>query len=289
MEYVQKTFGQGNTLVYSWFAAMHTRVDIALWISKNHSKQEYSNDSPSDVSQSDFLPSILTNIQKEVKRVEAFANRFEPDSELSLINKMAYIQQVSVSEELFALLSECLAYSPLTLGYFDITINSFNGFKQGIHNITTDPVNRTIRFLHPDVQLDLSGFIKGYVLCGIREMLTQEGISNALVNMGNSSILAMGNHPHGEGWKISLPETPSTDEANETNDFILLNECLTTSGNHPGNQWPVLNPSTREAPQRSAPVSVRTTDPALGEVLSTALYLADENDKALILKHALPD
>ncbi len=302
MEYVQKSFGQGNTLVYAWFAAMHTRVDIALWTNDNHNKQERSNDSPSDLSHSVFLPTIVANIQQEVKRVETFANRFDPDSELSRINRMAFEQPVTVSEELFALLTECMTYTPLTLGYFDITINSFNGFKQGIHNITTDPLNRTIRFLHPDVQLDLSGYIKGYVLRAIRNMLEQEGISNALVNMGNSSILALGNHPHGEGWKISLPVPASTDkttllntpasfgetkaskepgtsgEAYETNDFLLLNECLSTSGNRPDRPWPVLNPSTHEATQRSAPVSARTTDPALGEVLSTALYLAEEED-----------
>jgi len=289
MEYVQKSFGEGHTLVYAWFSAMHTRVDIALWTNENHSKQEHSNDSHSDVSQSDYLPSIVANIQQEVKRVEAFANRFDPDSELSLINRMAFEHPVTVSEELFALLTECMAYTPLTLGYFDITINSSNGFKDGIRNIITDEAQHTIRFLHPDVQLDLSGYIKGYVLRAIRNMLKQEGIINALINMGNSSILAMGNHPHGEGWKISILRPASTGETNETNDFLLYNECLTTSGNRPGNQWPVLNPLTREATQRSAPVSVRTTDPALGEVLSTALYLADEKNTVLILKHTLSD
>lgn len=289
MEYVQKSFDEGHTLVYAWFSAMHTRVDIALWTNENHSKQERSNDSHSDVSQSDYLPSIVANIQQEVKRVEAFANRFDPDSELSLINRMAFEHPVTVSEELFALLTECMAYTPLTLGYFDITINSSNGFKDGIRNIITDEAQHTIRFLHPDVQLDLSGYIKGYVLRAIRNMLKQEGISNALINMGNSSILALGNHPHGEGWKISLPRPASTGETNETNDFLLHNECLTTSGNRPGNQWPVLNPLTREATQRSAPVSVRTTDPALGEVLSTALFLADEKNTVLILKHTLSD
>lgn len=46
--------------------------------------------------------------------------------------------------------------------------------------------------------------------------------------MGNSSILALGNHPVGSGWKI--------------NDILLHNECLTTSGNDSPSRRHIVSP-----------------------------------------------
>ncbi len=58
---------------------------------------------------------------------------------------------------------------------------------------------------------------KGYALETIKSILNECVIENALINMGNSSVLALGNHPVGTGWKV--------------NNILLHNECLTTSGN----------------------------------------------------------
>jgi thiamine biosynthesis lipoprotein len=92
------------------------------------------------------------------------------------------------------------------------------------------------------------------------------------------SILAIGNHPHGKGWKISSPET------HLTNDVLLFNECLTTSGNRNHPKWPIVNPKTGECQTKRESVSVVTDDPAVGEVLSTTLYVMESNLKGMLLK-----
>lgn len=260
MDYVQKQFDGNKTLLYAWFSAMYTRVDVLIW------SDNESND----------LPGIVSKMEDELQRVESFANRFDANSELSRINSTAYEQPFAISDELADVLADCLMYTAKTLGYFDITVNSANGFTKGVTHIALDRTNKSIRFLHPDLRLDLSGYIKGYALRAIRTLLQDEKLHNALINIGNSSVLAIGNHPYGMGWKVSLPEA--------TKECILYNECLTTSGNKEHTQWPILQPQTRVAIASQAPVSVLTNDPATGEVLSTALYIANEEERQVILK-----
>lgn len=261
MQYSQKLFDDNKKLLYAWFSAMFTRVDIL--ISADDSR--------------DDLVYIAEQIKSELERVEAFANRFDENSELSIINRSAFISEMIVSPELFNIIDECLLYTKKTLGCFDITVNSTNGLKNGIANIHLDKEKQTIKFLNPDVRLDLSGFIKGYALRAVHNLLLNENIHNALINVGNSSILALGNHPCGKGWKISSPDIKTINEC------VLHDECLTTSGNKEQTKWPILQPHTGLSIAKKKQVSVITDDPATGEVLSTTLYVATDEEKVLIL------
>lgn len=258
MQFSEKIFDGNKKLLYAWFSAMFTRIDVILCAAAGDEN----------------LIEIATRIQDEILRVEAFANRFDEASELSRVNRNAFENEIVVTEELYRIIDECLGYNQQTLGYFDITANSLNNFRAGAESVILREENHSVRFLHPDVQLDLSGYIKGWSLRAVSEILHEEKIRNALVNAGNSSVLTLGNHPYGKGWKIANPATGA--------ECVLTDECLTTSGNHENTKCPVINPLTCEAEVRK-PVSVVTVDPALGEVLSTALYLADDAERGQIL------
>jgi len=261
MQYSQKLFDDNKKLIYAWFSSMFTRVDVLIY---------------ADASRTDLI-SIAERIETEIERIESFANRFDENSEISRLNRNAFIEEFVMSEELFDILTECQLYSGQVGGLFDITVNSHNDFRGGIEAISLNRENHSIRFLHPDLQLDLSGFIKGYSLRVVRELLKKEHIDNALINAGNSSILALGNHPNGKGWKIRHPDM------NTKNDCVLFNECLTTSGNSEQTKWPVVNPHSGKTIVKKQSVSVITPDPAIGEILSTALYIAGNNEKEMIL------
>lgn len=239
---------------------MFTRVDIVIYDSATRKD----------------LMGIVEKIEAEIARHESIGNRFDDKSELSIINRNAYQNEMPVSDELFRIIRECMEYNKKSLGYFDITVNSLNGFRNGAEAIELNKQKQTIRFLHPDIRLDLSGFIKGHALRSVLGILKAGNISNALVNLGNSSVFALGNHPYGNGWKINISGTNA--------ECVLCNECLTTSGNESGKQWPVKHPLTGEAPENKQPVSVITTDPAIGEAVSTAAYLAGATDLNIILK-----
>jgi thiamine biosynthesis lipoprotein len=98
--------------------------------------------------------------------------------------------------------------------------------------------------------------------------------------MGNSSILALGNHPHSEkGWRVGID--PAFKKTNT--EVTLINECLTTSGNSLKNQRHIINPETGNFVEEKNVVSVVTSDPALGEILSTAFFVADDSCRQSML------
>ena len=111
---------------------------------------------------------------------------------------------------------------------------------------------------------------KGYALDSLRPLLHEAGIRHALVNLGNSSILALGNHPSGEGWKLG-------------HDLVLSDQCLTTSGNEHEGHTHIINPQTGQPVTGKRQIRVITPQGVWGEVCSTALFACpDEHRPALI-------
>ena len=264
IQFLRKPAANGKNLLYAWFEVMHTRVDLLLYAGTSF----------------DNLELIANGIQSEINRIETIANRFDSGSELYYINKNAFDNPCTVSGELLEMIRECLIFHEKTYGCFDITVNSLNRFRSGINHIGLDSENKTITFHHPDIQIDLNGYVKGYALRLVFQILIKNNISDALISMGNSSILAAGNHPQGEGWSIGLDPEYKKDNTVIT----LFNECLTTSGNSSKNRRHIINPDTGEFVVKKNTVSVVTADPALGEILSTALFVADTTHRQLMLE-----
>ena len=85
-------------------------------------------------------------------------------------------------------------------------------------------------------------------------LLHDEGIRDAVVNMGNSSVMALGQTP-----------------------LNLDDGCLTTSGNPGGRPLQIVNPLTGAVVETTGRVEVATGGGAEGEVLSTVLFIAGED------------
>ena len=250
-----KQLPDGRNVLYAWFSAMHTRVDIVLL----------------GYNEVAVLQGVAESIEAEVARIEKFANRFDAASELSTVNQFAYEQALPISAELSEILLECEKLRQNTLGYFDIAVGA--GLALDAPRYTLE--KQEIKLAQPNVKLDLSGYIKGYALRCVKRILDAAGIADALINIGNSSIMALGNHPFGKGWAVQAAQTAQT--------YTLCDECLTTSGNHTETPWPIINPKSGKVAEQGKAVSVITTDGAVGEAMAKALFLANEEEKSLIL------
>ena len=192
MQHISRVLSDGSTVVYAWFQAMHTRVDLLL---------------KSDHLMDKDLLDVAEGIHAVITALEKAGNRFDPESELWRLNHFPAGEEIEISEVLFDMLSQCLHYNSLTGGLFDISVSSLSfqpGFLRQIHLKDGRKFSRDSE----DVILDLSGFIKGYALDRIRIYLDNRGVTDALVNLGNSSIMAIGDVPG-----------------------PVRNGCLTTSGN----------------------------------------------------------
>ena len=242
---------QPQNRYYAWFEALHTRVDILLF---------------STLSEADF-EAVERDVHACLDRVENMGNRFNPESELSLAVAAATTRPVSISPELYFLLSRCLQANRDTGGLFDITVTSpcfYPGLIDAVH--LHDGTLSIHRASSPSqtsetapegwggsssIILDLSGILKGYALERLRALLPTLGITDALVNLGNSSILSLGQNPSD----------------------IPPGHCLTTSGNATSDRRHIRNPLNSKYVSGQRQVSVITTDAIDGEIQSIVAFL----------------
>ena len=254
---------------YAWFSALHTRIDLLFLGS---------------LSESDFQAGEEA-VRAELLAVEKMGNRFDPDSELSRAVAAANAlssslssapcdaslaknpQPSALSPSLYSLLARCLCANRETDGLFDITVNTPD-YHPGLINAVQlspfpDSPGGTLSFHHASLPsitggvpkgrggssliLDLSGILKGYALERLRVLLPTLGIKDALINLGNSSILSLGHNPS---------DIPS-------------GHCLTTSGNATPDRRHIRNPLTGEFITGQRQVSVTTADAIEGEILAT--------------------
>ena len=169
----------------------------------------------------------------EAHRLDRLLSNYLAESEWSAMNREAASRPVRVTPELFALLSDCLEYSRMSDGAFDITVGPLikvwgfykgeGGLPQpkevkdalnrvGYRHVQLDPGPRTVRFARPGMDLDPGGIGKGYAVDRMVEVLKQAGVRIALVSASGSSIYGLGAPPdEPQGWPITIrtPRDPS--------------------------------------------------------------------------------
>lgn len=237
-------------MLYAWFGAMHTRVDVVL----------------TGTAGSETLLKAVAAMRIRIAEIENAANCFDPRSELSAVNRMAAERIMPVSPGLASILHECLRYNAITGGLFDITAGSPGYNNRMVHDIIL-PGDGTITFRRRGLRINLSGFLKGCALEQVRRIITDTGIDGALVNMGNSSVMAVGSPGDGDGWDVSF----GNGGRKET--VTLRDQCLTTSGNDSPTRRHIVDPTTGKLIEGCRSVSVVNRNAAEGEVLSTCLFI----------------
>ena len=222
-----------------------------------------------------LLFEVWKKLIAETERLHHKLNRFDPASEISHINREAVLRPVELNEELWHIMINLKKYHHNTLGFFDATLGNFD-------KVILDKTHKTVEFAEKNISLDLGGYAKGYALEQIREILFQSGVTQALVNFGNSSVLAVGSHPHGEYWGIGVEDPFKPGRQLKT--YELCNRSLSTSGNTLQHTGHIFNPRLRKYTTENKLVSAVSSKAVDAEVLSTALMVADEMSNLSIKK-----
>lgn len=204
--------------------------------------------------------------------LDSIFNRFSPGSEVSAFNNCEKGVPFRVSEEFRDLLDKALSFWYDTEGLFDITKGKMLGLQ-----VDGDIILKT----EDDVRLDFGGIAKGYVLGRIKNELSPSGVESAFVNFGNSSILALGHHPYGDCWKVSLP---SPFDGKPLREYNLRDTSLSTSGNTPGYSGHIIHPMSGKPFTGRRMAAVVGKNPLEAEILSTVMMIADEGQRKRILK-----
>lgn len=174
---------------------------------------------------------------------------FRADSEISRINREAAHRAVEVEARLFGLLELAARLTRETAGAFDITAGPLARLWRscraqgrlpttaeiesaraavGMSRVCLDHERRTVSFSSENVGLDLGAIGKGYALDRICESLRNNGVTDALVHAGHSSIAAMGRPGTEKGWTVSISD--GTDGSRPRLRAHLRDRCMGTSG-----------------------------------------------------------
>jgi thiamine biosynthesis lipoprotein len=194
---------------------------------------------------------LFGSVFEEIDRVDRTLSNYNPDSELSRINRLAGRGPLTIDPEVFSLLQICLDYSKQSGGTFDITVGPLMrawGFfrgqgrypapwelerarkKIGWENVQLDAASRTVHFKVSGMELDLGGIGKGYAVDRVVRILRAAGVKAAFVDAGSSTLYAMGGPPGKKGWLVRVPKPGERSQVIST--VILRDESLSTSGSY---------------------------------------------------------
>ncbi len=233
------------------------------------------------------------------------------DSRLSVTNSESEIYQlnhadgqpVSLSDTTADLLTRALALGGTTNGALQLTSYPLSlawGFTTGNYQIPDQAAIDSLLPLVDDsavtlegntatlpagAQLDMGAVAKGYAGDQAAEILQEAGITSALLNLGSSTIRAIGSKPDGSAWRIAIQDP--NDSSAYAGVVSAADLSVDTSGGYEryfeGDDgeiyWHILNPHTGY-PAKSGLISVTVlSDSALaGDGLSTALFVMGLDD-----------
>lgn len=249
-------------------------------------------------------PRIIDGAFSEIQRINSLLNNYDPESEISAINKAAGGKPVHVSIETYRALSDAKAYARISRGAFDFTIAplvklwGFNRENPG--PINPEPGNDAIqgarqlvdyRALHlqktsraafaglprSGMHIDTGAFGKGVAAEYAIGYLKEQGLKSALVAAGGT-ITAIGLKPDGKTWQIGIRH-PRVDGSFLTI-ISLRNQSVSTSGDYEKFYYKggkrrthIIDPRTGMPVSTIQSVTVIAPRASTSDALSTALFV----------------
>lgn len=260
--------------------AMDTLVNVTLYAGKQEAADK----------EQTIMSGAVSSIEKALSVTRE-------DSDISRINRKAGQPGATVDSGTVEVLTRALELCELTGGALDITaypaVKAW-GFTQEEHRVPSEEelaelaakIDYSAVKLEGDavtlpegMEIDLGAVAKGYAGDWLAGDARGNGISSALLDLGQSTIVAVGSKPGDKPWRIGV-----VDPARPENYFAVVELADMAMGTSGGYQryfeqdgtayWHILDPDTA-APARSglASVTVVSSSAFLCDGLSTALFV----------------
>jgi len=234
---------------------------------------------------------LIMLARAEIERFENIFSIYRPQSLLSTLNATGLL--ALPSPELLTLFSMVGSIHSASNGMFDPTIQPLWSTyaehkgrppkaligeltrRVGWQHVHSDA--QSVRFAKTGMAVTLNGIAQGFITDRITQLFKAEGISSAVVKLGE--ISAIGRNSSNEPWQIGIAQ--SGDKIAE--DFVqLTNQAIATSSpfgtTFNGKASHIIDPKSG-LPARSKwqRISVIHTSAAIADGLSTAAILMDQN------------
>jgi thiamine biosynthesis lipoprotein len=245
----------------------------------------------------------------EMERVNSLLNNYDPESEVSAINRQAGDGAVRIGEETMEALTLAVQYGNITGGALDITIGpllrlwGFGKDDVGLEGDEPEPAElekakalvgyhalelsrrrswkgttrRSARLTKKGMWIDMGSFSKGYVADKAVAVLKKRRIENALVIAGGT-VCGMGVKPDGSLWQVGVqhPRNPNR----ILTAISLSNRSISTSGDYENfylkngtRRGHIIDPRTGLTVSGVQSVSVIAPDGVTSDLLDTPLFV----------------
>lgn len=245
-------------------------------------------------------------------------NEYDDAVSLMAVNASAAKAPVSVSDETMALLKFAKEAYKLTGGRVNAAMGSvlsiWHDYREAglvdeanaalppmellkqaaehtdINSIVLDEANGTVFFTDSMVRLDVGAIAKGFagqiVTDELNARIDAGEISAALISLGGN-VCAAGTKPNGEAWQIAVQDPRGSDNAATVS---IASGYVVTSGDYQryytvnGVRYNhIIDPDTLISADKYASVTVVSSNGALADALSTALFIADIDEGRAML------
>jgi thiamine biosynthesis lipoprotein len=225
-----------------------------------NSKNEYYEKSDiimdTEVTLSAFGLNSKEAVEESFKRLDEINEMASADidtSDVSKINSSSGKEYVKVHPEILKMIETSIKYSKLSNGAFDITtgpiiklwgigtdnerLPSDEEIKAvlplvGYDKISINQSDCSVMLKEKGMAIDLGGIAKGFAADEVLKIYKKYNIENGLINLGASSIYALGKNKDNKDWSIGIKHPRSDDPKEYLGIITLSNESLSTSGDY---------------------------------------------------------
>jgi len=232
--------------------------------------------------------------------IEKTCNIFDPQSEISRLNKTAAGKAFKCSPLLWNIFNSSRHAYAISGGSFDVSARPLMllwGFyrkrgdtlpntkeikeaqsKTGLDKIIFDDKNHTVKFTVPGMSIDFGGIAKGIAVQLATKEIYKIGIRNAVVDLGGN-MYCLGRPPASKKfYAIGIKDPLAKNEI--CGKLSLHNQAVATSGNYEryitikGHHYThIMNPRTGRPVEDMLSVSVVTSNAGDADFLSTAVFI----------------
>ncbi|KTD85312.1 FAD:protein FMN transferase [Paenibacillus etheri] len=258
----------------------------------------------------------MDDIQHMLERMDMELSRTKEGGEVYAVNQAAGKEAVVVSDETLDVIKQSIQYAKEMDGLFDPTIGplidlwnigsggdkvppqadidkakSLTNYK----DVEIDEAAKTVKLMKENMVLDLGGIGKGYAADRIADYLKEQDLNSAMINLGGSSIIALGKKPNGTDWNIGLQD-PDQSRGTQLGTIKISDEVIDASGVYERyfmqdniRYHHILDPRTGYPSQNGLKsLTIMSPNATDADALSTGVFLMGIEDGMKYLE-SLPD
>jgi FAD:protein FMN transferase len=190
---------------------------------------------------------------QRLEEIEKMASSNISTSDVTKINNASGKDYVKVHPEIIKMVETSIKYSKLSDGAWDITIApiidlwGIGSDKEripsdaeikaklplvGYDKISINKDDNSVLLKKQGMAIDLGGIAKGFSADEVLKIYKKYDIKNGLIDLGRSSMYAVGKSETGNPWSIGIKHPRSEDNQNYLGIIKISDEALSTSGDY---------------------------------------------------------